>query len=148
MAPTSRITAKLQLELLHGLVKRRPHCSTQPSGFTLIELMVVTAIFCLIASVAIPSLLRARNRSEVGAVVAELSGLAKECAVANAAKLEDVISVNGISITCNGAAVTITGRPFLAPPDGVVCLGVTATSNVSGVYITVNDNGIMKCSFT
>lgn len=148
MAPTTRIKAKLQLELLRGLVQRRVHASRQPSGFTLIELMVVTAVFCLIASVAIPTLLRARNRSEAGAVVGELTGLAKECAVANAANLEEVIIVNGVSVTCNGSAVTITGRPFLVPADGVVCLGVTAGPSVSGVYVTVDPNGNLKCSFT
>jgi prepilin-type N-terminal cleavage/methylation domain-containing protein len=148
MAPTSRIRAKLQLELLSGLVRRRSQASSQSSGFTLVELMVVTAVFCLIASVAIPTLLRARNRSEAGSVVGQLAGLAKECAVANAARLEEVISVNGVSVTCNGAAVTISGRPFRVPADGVVCLGVTAGPSVSGVYVTVEPNGNMQCSFT
>ena len=148
MAPSSRIRAKFQLELLSGLVRRRSRDSSQSSGFTLVELMVVTAVFCLIASVAIPTLLRARNRSEAGAVVGELAGLAKECAVANAARLEEVISVNGVSVTCNGAAVTISGRPFRVPADGVVCLGVTAGPSVSGVYVTVEPNGNMQCSFT
>lgn len=148
MAPISRIPTKLQLELLRGLVRRRVHAPSQPGGFTLVELMVVTAVFCLIASVAIPTLLRAHNRSEAGAVVGELAGLAKECAVANATKLEEVIGVNGVSVTCNGAAVTITGRPFRVPADGVVCLGVTAGPSVSGVYVAVDPNGKMTCSFT
>jgi prepilin-type N-terminal cleavage/methylation domain-containing protein len=149
MPPTTRITAKLKLELLRGLGQRaRIDASSQSGGFTLIELMVVAAVFCLIVAVALPTLLRARNRSEAGAVVGELAGLAKECAVANAAKLQEVINVNGVSVTCNGAAVTIIGRPFIVPADGVVCLNVTAGSTASGVYVAVDPNGKMSCSFT
>ena len=102
----------------------------------------------LLASVALPTLLRARNRSEAGSVVAELTGLAKECALANASKLQEIVSVNNFNVTCNGSPVTITGRPFLVPADGVVCLGVTAGPNVSGVYIAVSASGKMTCSFT
>ncbi|MEB3360749.1 MAG: prepilin-type N-terminal cleavage/methylation domain-containing protein [Synechococcaceae cyanobacterium] len=147
MSYPSRMATKLKLELLSGLRQHRNQTSSVASGFTLIELMVVIFVFSLIAAVAIPTLLRARNRSEAGAVVGELTGIAKECAMANASKLQEVVSVNGVRVTCNGSPVTITGRPFLVPADGVVCLGVTAGPSVSGVYITVSPGGRMSCSF-
>jgi prepilin-type N-terminal cleavage/methylation domain-containing protein len=142
------LPVKLQIELMRGLHQRQIHSPKSTSGFTFIELLVVVSVIGLIVSVAIPTLLRARNRSEAGAVVGELTGLAKECAMANASKLQEVVSVNGVSVTCNGYAVTITGRPFLVPADGVVCLGVSAGSNVTGVQIAVSSNGSMSCSFT
>lgn len=147
MSYPSRMAAKIKLELLSGLRHHRDPTSSVANGFTLIELMVVVFVFSLIAAVAIPTLLRARNRSEAGAVVGELTGLAKECAMANASKLQEVVSLNGVSVTCNGSPVTITGRPFLVPADGVVCLGVTAGPTVSGVYVTVSPAGRMSCSF-
>jgi prepilin-type N-terminal cleavage/methylation domain-containing protein len=148
MSVFSTLSVKMQMAVMRDLRHRQVHATMITNGFTFVELLVVLFVIGLIASVAIPTLIRARSRSEAGSVVSELTGLAKQCAMANASKLQEVVSVNGVSVTCNGSAVTLTGRPFLGPADGVLCLGVFAGSNVSGVHIAVSPNGAMSCSFT
>ena len=46
--------------------------SHRPNAFTLLEIMVIVAIVAMMASLAIPSLLRARQRSQAAAVKQEL----------------------------------------------------------------------------
>lgn len=140
--------SKLQLEVLRRFTKRHSSSPSHTSGYTLVEVLVVVAVLCLLTAVALPNYLRARNRSEAGAVVGELTGLAKECALANAMKMQEVVNVNGVSYTCNGAALTITGRRFIGPVDAVVCLGTTASTSVTIAYVAVSAAGSMSCSFS
>jgi prepilin-type N-terminal cleavage/methylation domain-containing protein len=102
------MAAKLKLELLSGLRQQRNQPSRSASGFTMIELMVVIFIFSLIAAVAIPTLLRARNRSEAGSVVGELTGIAKECAMAVPA---DGVVCLGVTAGPSVSGVYITVSP-------------------------------------
>ena len=46
--------------------------NTNPAGFTLVEIMVVVAIVGLLATLAIPSYLRSRKRSEATQVLEDL----------------------------------------------------------------------------
>jgi prepilin-type N-terminal cleavage/methylation domain-containing protein len=45
---------------------------TRPDGFTLVEIMIVVAIITLLASLAIPGLLRARKRAQASRVKDDL----------------------------------------------------------------------------
>jgi prepilin-type N-terminal cleavage/methylation domain-containing protein len=56
------------------------------SGFTLLEMMIVTAIIGLIAAIAIPSLLRARIQTNEASAIQELRVIAGAQTAYNAAK--------------------------------------------------------------
>ena len=56
------------------------HKSTnRPSGFTLVEIMIVVAIIALLAAIAVPGFLRARKRSQASRILNDLRLIDSAC---------------------------------------------------------------------
>ncbi len=138
----------------HGFTARRPmllrRTEAGPTGFTLVELMITVAIIGLLAGVAIPQFLNARNRADARAKIGEVLGIAKECAAFNAEADPTTTSVHppvGNTIDCGGTtpeARNLASRNFVTSVT-IDCLGQTF-EDASSVIIKVNKEGQMSCT--
>ena len=116
-------------------------------GFTLIEVVVVSAVVLVLGQVAIPQFLGVRDRAEARAKAAAAIGIAKECATLKA----DDASNSGVidpatqaNVTCDQSSVAEITSQSWRVVQSVECIGsvVTATS----VTLEVSATGEISCS--
>ena len=142
------------------LTNRQAKRSRKSKGFTLIELMVVTAIAGVLGAVAVPKFLGAREVSEAKAAIAEVVGAGREC--------QNWISAGGTSSGMDAPEITLSGSDGVAqtcedgetyaltlstgttfPDTGIICLG-NENKNDSNTTVTVTASQALglSCDFS
>jgi prepilin-type N-terminal cleavage/methylation domain-containing protein len=105
--------------------------TSRKSGFTLVEIMIVVAIIGLLAAIAIPNFIKARESSQKNACIAnmkQLEGAVQTWALENGWKTGDPAPAYAAIV---GAAGYITRDPHC--PNAPAALYATFTPNAAPV---------------
>jgi type IV pilus assembly protein PilA len=148
------MTSILQSHVAHKLVSHQSKKARHSKGFTLVELMVVTAIAGVLGAVAIPRFVGARDIADAKAQVSAAIGITKECQTWVQTRGEGMAeaptftgSVSGSCDENDGGTLTASWTKGLpAGFTGIDCLGTESTGGESTVSIRVDGNGDAVCT--
>lgn len=150
------MTTQLNSKLLSLNSNRKQKRTLRQKGFTLIELMVVTAIAGVLGAVAVPKFLGARDIADAKAQVAAAVGVGKECQTWVQTRGEGMetgpVTGGGVTVACDkDSGGTVTSATFKALPTGftgISCLGDTSAGTETKAVIAVAANGSATCTLS
>ena len=148
------MTSILQSQMARKLVSHQSKKARQSKGFTLVELMVVTAIAGVLGAVAIPRFVGARDIADAKAQVSAAIGITKECQTWVQTRGEGMSEAPAFTGSVSGSCDQNTGGTLTAswtqplPPGftGINCLGTPSAGGESTVSIRVDGNGDAVCT--
>lgn len=126
----------------------RLRSSTASAGFTLLELMVATAIFAILSAIAVPNVISWRNNAQFNAAVREVkSSIESARMAAIKSNLDATVNFDGSGTFTTQTQGIIGGSPTTKTVNHQLPPGVTVDDNGGGSLI-FNSRGMTTSIMT